>query len=148
MTDAERMSRRLAVWAFVIRAPSLWWVRTADEIEERVGLLIADHCVETRVGKAVEVLRAVTGDVDAVLGHHSHRVRMQRLGTTARAARAEGTATALLEQRLGHLGTCRVTRAQEQHPRPSPRPVRGFDRRALQPGPRMPGGTRRAQQLR
>ncbi len=67
-----------------------------------------------------EVLGGVAGDVDASLGHHLHRVGMQRLGVAARAAGVDGVVGVVLEQRLGHLGSGAVAGAEEQDPWPTP----------------------------
>ena len=81
----------------------------------------ADHPVEALVGEQVQMLRRVAGQVDAVLvSHHPHRVGVQRLGMAAGAVRLDGPTGTSPGQRLGHLGTSAVARAQEQHPSPCP----------------------------
>ena len=75
----------------------------------------------------LEVLRALTGQVDAVLvPHHPHRVGVQRLGVAAGAVGLDQPTGASPGQRLGHLRAGAVAGAQEQHPRPSPAPARSL----------------------
>ena len=85
----------------------------------------ADHVPEPLPGERVQVLDPVPADVDAVLAHDQHRVRVQRLGLAARAGRLDHVPAELSEQRLGHLRAGAVAGAQEQHagahPDPSPR---------------------------
>ena len=99
----------------------------------------------------LEVLRALPGQVDAVLvSHHPHGVGVQRLGVAAGAVRLDPSAGAGPGQRFGHLGAGAVARAQEQHPRPSSVPAatvsaaagRGAARGAA-PRPWRPGASGR-----
>ena len=77
----------------------------------------ADHPVEVLVREHVEVLRLVTGQVDAVLvSHHPNRVGMQWPWIAPGAVRLDEPSGSNPRQRLGHLGSSAVAGAQEQHP--------------------------------
>ena len=90
-----------------------------------------------------QVLRPLSGQVDAVLvAHHPHGVGVQGLGVAAGAVRLDQPTGADPGQRLGHLGTGAVARAQEQHPRrhrPGRAPL-GGRRREPEPGVQGPTG--------
>ena len=78
----------------------------------------ADHPIEALLGEHAQVLRALTGQVDAVLvSHHPHGVGVQGLGVAAGAVGLDQPTGAGPGQSLGHLGAGAVARAQEQHPR-------------------------------
>ena len=102
----------------------------ADPVAQR------DHVAEPLPGELLQVLGPAPADVDAVLAHDPHRLRMQRLGTAARAGRLDRAPGQLSEQRLGHLRAGAVPGAEEQHPGPRPggAPARAGPSR--DPGPR------------
>ena len=78
----------------------------------------ADHPIEPLLGEHAQVLRAVPGQIDAVLvPHHPHGVGVQGLGVAAGAVGLDQSAGAGPGQGLGHLRAGAVAGAQEQHPR-------------------------------
>jgi hypothetical protein len=101
-------------------------------------------------GELLQVLGPAPADVDAVLAHDPHRLRVQRLRTAARAGHLDPAAGQLPEQRLGDLRAAAVPGAEEQHPGPHPVGPAGP---TLQPGPgpgtetRMKGQPGLGQQL-
>jgi hypothetical protein len=101
----------------------------ADPVAQR------DHVAEPLPGELLQVLGPAPADVDAVLAHDPHRLRVQRLRTLTAAARAGHLNPApgqLAEQRLGDLRAAAVPGAEEQHPSPHPVGPGGL---ALQLGP-------------
>ncbi len=104
----------------------------------------ADHVPEPLPGERVQVLGPAPADVDAVLVHDQHRLRVQRLGLAARAGRLDRVPAELSEQRLGQLRAGAVPGAQEQHADARPDPIRG---RRDQPQARVESPARLGQEL-
>ena len=80
-------------------------LRVAGELQADLAdpIAQADHVAEPLPGQRVQVLGSAPADVDAVLAHDQHRVRMQRLGPAARADRLDRAPGQLPKQRLGQL---------------------------------------------
>ena len=109
-------------------------LRMAGELRADLANPVAqrDHVAEPLPGELLQVLGPVPADVDAVLAHHPHRLRVQWLGTAARPGHLDRASGQLPEQRLGHLRATTVPGASEQHPSPHPVGPGGL---ALQLGP-------------
>src|SRR4051794_18498993 len=75
-----------------------------------------DDVVEAASRELVEVLRTPAADVDVAASHHAHRVRMQRLRSTAGTGYMKRECCPIRKECLGHLRTGTVAGAQEQHP--------------------------------
>jgi hypothetical protein len=87
------------------------WTDLPDLVAQR------DDAVESHPAEPAQMLRHFPCDVDPSLRHHAHRVRVQRLRMTPRAARLSAMPGPVLEEGLGHLRARAVPGTQEQDAR-------------------------------
>ena len=71
----------------------------------------SDYIVELFQGEHAEVLGLLARNVDAAGCHHPHHIRVQRLGVTARAERADPAAGVSSGERFSCLRPGAVARA-------------------------------------
>src|SRR3954454_17400018 len=92
-------------------------LRTAGQLRTALSYPITecDDVVEAASRELVEVLRTPAADVDVAASHHAHRVRMQRLRSTAGTGCMKRECRPIRKECLGHLRTGTVAGAQEQH---------------------------------
>src|SRR5262249_36429638 len=78
------------------------------------GVTYRDHIVPRLLRECVDELRRVPAEIDAGLGHGSHRERMNTCGLSSGARDLEAVCRQRAEKSLGHLTPCGVVRTEEE----------------------------------
>ena len=100
-----------------------WIMKNDVDLLSGVGVVRAEtfhigaeknHQVKGTLLERVNVLCAFSLHVDALLGHYGSRHRMNHHRNRPGGKGGPGIAEAVVHERLGHLGACRIARADKQ----------------------------------